>query len=117
MDATLTTKTPCCKRSTKVPAADAATEVCDRTCRKCGTTYRVVVRPRAKFGGGGSFFNIVEWTVSLRPRRVSKYAAKHFATSLRSPDQRAVRSSPPTADCRREDCRYGGVPHRHLAPN
>lgn len=58
----LKTKTPCCGRTVKVPAANNATEVCDRTCPKCREAWRVVVRPRIPLKRRAGHINVVDWS-------------------------------------------------------
>lgn len=57
----LETRTPCCGRKAKLPASSmSATQVCDRTCRKCRQRWHVIVRPAIPIKMGVA--NVVEWT-------------------------------------------------------
>lgn len=52
---------PQCKCKTmlaKVNASDSATTVCDRTCRKCGAKWRVIVRPNISRKPGVGMFPV-----------------------------------------------------------
>jgi hypothetical protein len=54
------TFTPCCKQKASFDLMESATLAVDRTCRKCGQRYRVIVSPLAT--RGADYVHRVDWT-------------------------------------------------------